>query len=107
MRFIARTPIKYTEGEGRNAVVKVIQVGRSVPANLVDEDLLACRAIEEIEDGEEPGPTLSDEPLNKQSKAELLATADSELVTVADGATNAEIVAAIEAKRSERAGGQA
>jgi hypothetical protein len=57
------------------------------------------------DDDGEPGGSLPDEPpaLSGKNKAELTAIAQAEGVELAEGATNAQIVEAIEAKRAETA----
>jgi len=50
-----------------------------------------------------PAPPPAEKPLQRQNKAELRATAAREGVTLADDATNAEAIAAIEAKRKAAA----
>jgi len=50
-----------------------------------------------------PPPPPAEKPLQRQNKAELRATAAREDVTLAEDATNAEAIAAIEAKREAAA----
>lgn len=80
---------------GGNLVM--IEPKAAATLTLSDRELEDAKATGYFElDGESGEPALG-----SMNKAELLETAEAEGVTVEDGATKADIVAAIEAKRGE------
>lgn len=77
---------------------KVVELAQTEGDALVRVGALAPAPADAVPDADAaPRP----KPLAKQNKAELLATAKAEGVAIADDATNAVIVAAIEATRAQ------
>lgn len=89
----------------RNGGPRPVAPGKVVELDEADGvDLVAIGAVEPAGDDERPDPEPAPKPLARMTKAELAAVVAAERVEVAADATNAQIVAAIEAKRTEAGG---
>lgn len=87
-------------GEGSELARSAEGQNGSTTADVIEEEGVQ-RAFDHDGDGKDGGSKPKDPPsLSGMNKAELLDQAKAEGVTVKDGATNAEIAEAIEAKRA-------
>jgi ribulose kinase len=93
----------------RNALgdLVMIEAGQSATGDFPASEVKDFKAALAYEAGEQPEAAEEDEasnekPLAKMNKAELIETAKAENVEVADDATNAQLVEAIEKARAAK-----
>lgn len=105
-RYLVLTPL-------RNGGPEPAAIGKPVELDAIEGAALAAiGALEPLDDDTvapppPPPPPAQPKPLSKMNRAELAIAAHDAGVTIADGMTNKQIVAAIEAKRAASTGDNA